>query len=230
MKFENNWTRFMNWFAIRPRTIGFLLFLILSIANITVSLLRNQIMRVEEHQEMNKILSEVHENMEQSLKNCYSTTVSLALTLNNDGILQNSDTISKELLHSNPIVSAVQLVPNGIIKYIYPMKGNETAMNLNILGSTDDAVEAKKTIKIKKIYFAGPLKLRQGGIGIVGRLPIYHNNKFWGFSAVIIKLETLLNVAGINDINKSKYYFQFSKKNPNTSKEQFFLHSNTDFT
>jgi PAS domain S-box-containing protein len=230
MKYENNWTRFMNWFTIRPRTIGFLLFLILSIANITVSLLRNQIMRVEEHQEMNKILSEVHENMEQSLKNCYSTTVSLALTLNNDGIPQNFDTISKELLHSNPIVSAVQLVPNGIIKYIYPMKGNEAAMNLNILVSTDDEVEAKKSIEIKKIYLAGPLKLRQGGIGIVGRLPIYHNNKFWGFSAVIIKLETLLNVAGINDINKSKYYFQFSKKNPNTSKEQFFLHSNTDFT
>jgi diguanylate cyclase len=230
MNTEKNWASILNWFELRPKITGLLLFIVLSIAIIVISLLENQILRKEEHEEMDVVLSEVHQKIEQSLKNCYSTTVSLALTLNNEGVPQNFDSISKQIINSNPIVSVVQLVPNGIIKYIYPMKGNEAAMNLNILGAKDLKKEAEKSIETQKIYFAGPLKLRQGGVGIVGRLPIYLNNKFWGFSAVIIKLETLFNYSGINSANHSKYYFQFSKKNSTTSKEQFFLPTKTDFT
>jgi len=179
MKNEKTWTSFINWFVIRPRATGFFLFMILSIATIVVGLMRSHILKEEERKEMNTILTNAHQNIEQSLKNCYTTTASLALTLNNDGIPQNFDTISKQLIKLNPIVSVVQLVPNGVIKYIYPIKGNEAAINLNILRDANNKNEAEKSLESQKIYFAGPLKLRQGGIGIVGRLPIYNNNKFW---------------------------------------------------
>lgn len=230
MSNENTWTSFINWFALRPRTTGFLLFMVLSIGILFLSLLRIQIQKEEERYKMNAILTNAHQNIEQSLKNCYTTTVSLALTLNSDGIPQNFDETSKKLIKLNPIVSVVQLVPNGVIKYIYPMKGNESAMNLNILDSKYLQEEAKKSVESQKIYFAGPLKLKQEGIGIVGRLPIYNNKKFWGFSAVIIKLETLLKASGIYAIDQSNYYFQFSKKNPINSKEQFFLPFKTDLS
>ncbi len=230
MNTEKSWTIFTNWFATKPRTTGFLLFIILSIAVISVSFLRNYMEREDERYEMNLIMADAHQNIEQSLKNCYSTTVSLALTLDNEGVPKNFDIIGKQLLKSNPLVSAVQLVPNGIIKYIYPAKGNEEAMNLDILGASDLKEEARKSIKAQKIYFAGPLQLRQGGIGIVGRLPIYKKNTFWGFAAVVIKLESLLEISGINSFNHSKYYFQILKKNPKTSKEQFFLPNDTDFS
>ncbi|HSN48184.1 MAG TPA: CHASE domain-containing protein, partial [Flavobacterium sp.] len=230
MKNENPWTNFINWFAFRPKTTGFLVFLVLSICIISVSLLRNQILQVEERKEMNIILANAHQHMEQSLKNCYTTTVSLALTLDSNGIPRNFDAVSEQLIRLNPIVSVVQLVPNGIIRYIYPLEGNEAAMNLNILNSKYLQKEAKKSVEIQKIYFAGPLKLRQGGIGIVGRLPIYHNKKFWGFSAVIIKLETLLKASDIYSIDQTKYYFQFSKRNPMNSAERFFLPFKTDLS
>ncbi len=228
MRNKKNWTRVINWFAKRPRTSGFLLFLMLAISTVTVSLLRNHILKNEERNEMNIILGNAHQKIEQSLKNCYTTTLSLALTLDSDGIPRNFDNISKQLLKTNPIVSVVELVPDGIIKYIYPLKGNEAALNLNILTDAGNKQDAVKSIESQKIYFAGPLKLRQGPIGIVGRLPIYNNNKLWGFTAVIIKLETLLKSSGINLVDQSKYYFQFSKKNTSTSKEAFFLPSKTD--
>ena len=122
------------------------------------------------------------------------------------------------------------MVPNGVIKYIYPLNGNEAALDLNILNVADLKKEAKESINTQKVYFAGPLKLRQGGIGIVGRLPVYHNNSFWGFTAVIVKLETLLETSGINSLNHPNYYFQVSKKNPITYKEQFFLPSKTSLS
>jgi sensor domain CHASE-containing protein len=31
------------------------------------------------------------------------------------------------------------------------------------------------------MYFAGPLKLKQGGAGILGRLPVFQDNEFWAF-------------------------------------------------
>lgn len=230
MRNERFRTSFINWFAIRPRTSGVLLSLVLSVCIVSLSLLRNQILKEEERDKMNIILTDAHQSIEQSLKNCYTTTVSLALTLDHEGIPQNFDSISEQLLKSNPIISVVQLVPNGVIKYIYPLKGNEAALNVNILKASDLKKEAENSIKTKKIYFAGPLELRQGGIGIVGRLPIYNNNKFWGFTAVIIKLETLLKASGINSFDQSNYYFQLSKRDPVTAKEQFFLPSKTDLS
>lgn len=230
MRNEKNWTSFINWFAIRPRTTGFLLFLILGTTTISLCLLRNHILKEEERNEMNAILTDAHTSIEQSLKNCYTTTVSLALTLNNDGVPKNFEAVSKQLIKSNPLVSVVQMVPNGVIKYIYPLNGNEAALDLEILNVADLKKEAKESINTQKVYFAGPLKLRQGGIGIVGRLPVYHNNRFWGFTALIIKLETLLKTSGINSLNHPNYYFQLSRKNPTTYKEQFLLPSKTSLS
>lgn len=223
MSTESKWSNFVDWFVIRPKTSGFLIFLVFSIGVVFLNTLRYQILKDSEQNEMNIILKNIHQNIEESLRTSYGTTVSLALCIDDNGIPQNFEEISRKLLESNPVVSAVELVPNGAIKYIYPLKGNEAALNLNILDSSTLQQEARKSIKTQQIYFAGPLKLKQGGMGIVGRIPVYNQNKFWGFTAVVIKFETLLNAAGINSLDQTKYYFQFSKVSPITNKEEFFL-------
>lgn len=172
---------------------------------------------------MSNILNVITRNIDQTLKNCYTTTLTLALTIDNNGIPENFDIIGKRLLESNNSISAVQMVPNGVIKYIYPMKGNEAAMGLDILDSKALQIEALKSVENQKMFFAGPFELAQGGQGIVGRLPVYLKSKFWGFSAVIIRPERLLNTSGINSVDKTKYSFQISKINPITKKEEYFL-------
>lgn len=228
---KNKWSNFVNWFVIRPKTSGFLIFLVLSVAIILISVQRYYILREEQETEMNFVLKDIHQKIEQSLKNCYVTTTALALTINDEGVPKNFEVVSKQLLESNHIVSIVQLVPNGVIKYIYPLKGNEAALGLDILSSKSLKDEAWKAVKTKKIYFAGPLNLKQGGFGIVGRLPVYNNdNKFWGFSAVVIKFSSLLKASGTETIDKSKYSFQFSKINPETKTEEFLITNKFDTT
>ncbi|MFV8271420.1 PAS domain S-box protein [Flavobacterium sp. GT2N3] len=222
--------KFINWFLSKPKTTGFITFLFLSyIAGFIVSQ-QYQLIKEDEQREMNNTLRIVNQNLEQSLKNCYTTTLTLALTINDRGVPENFDYVGEKLIESNTSISAVQLVPNGIIKYIYPLKGNEAALDLNILTSPYLKKEALKSLDSQKMYFAGPLKLKQGGMGIVGRFPIFRNNKFWGFSAVIIKLDTLLKASGINTVDDSKYYFQFSKENTITKKEIFYLPNKSDFS
>jgi hypothetical protein len=74
----------------------------------------------DEQQEMSNILKIVNQNLEQSLKNCY-TTINLALTINDKGFLKILMMLVKAL-ETNNVISAVQLVPQGIIRYIYPLK------------------------------------------------------------------------------------------------------------
>ncbi|TRX22053.1 PAS domain S-box protein [Flavobacterium franklandianum] len=230
MNTEKLWYNIANWFMIRPRTSGFLLFLFLVFTVIIISAQRVYTISENQDNEMNVILNDINQSIEHSLIICYTTTVALELSIDDAGIPQNFDLIGKELFESNPIVSNVQIVPNGVIKYMYPLKGNEAAMNLNVLTSNSLQKESNKCIKAKKIFFAGPFKLAQGGIGIMGILPVHKENKFWGFTAVVIKLETLLDIPRIKFLDKSKYEFQFSKKNPITNKEEFFIPSKLDLS
>ncbi|TDD74394.1 PAS domain S-box protein [Flavobacterium caseinilyticum] len=230
MKSKNKHTKFIHWFLKRPKTTGFITFLFLSYVAAFIVSQQYKLIKEDEQREMNNILQVVHQNIEQALKNCYTTTLTLALTINDKGIPENFDYVSEKLMESNPNIDAVQLVPNGIIKYTYPLEGNETALNLNIIKTPHLRDEALKSIAKKKMYFAGPFELKQGGVGIVGRLPVFRNNKFWGFSAVIIRLETFLNTSGIKNVDDSKYYFQFSKYDIEKQKEIFYLPNKTDFS
>ncbi|WP_162127514.1 PAS domain S-box protein [Flavobacterium phycosphaerae] len=230
MSFKRTWIKLSKWFLTRPNTTGALVFLALMLLLSFVVGLRYKVVKENQQREMSNIINVVHQNFQQVLKNSYTTTLTLAMTINDEGIPENFDKIAPKLVNTNASIDAVQLVPNGVIKYVYPLEGNEAALNYDILNAPKVKEEALKSIKTKLIYFAGPLKLKQGGIGVVGRLPVYKNNKFWGFSAVIIKLNTLLELSGIKSIDDSKYYFQFSKVNPDTQKEEFFLPKKENFS
>ncbi|HTG65904.1 MAG TPA: PAS domain S-box protein [Flavobacterium sp.] len=213
-------------FAIKPKLTGTLVFSFFCVFfSILIWQQYNIAIKVK-NEEMNGILQGIHKSIEQSLKKNFVDALTLALTINDNGVPENFEQTGKLILSNNPNIDAVQLVPHGIIKYVYPLKENEAALNLNILKSDKYKKEALESIKNRKMHFAGPLKLKQGGLGILGRIPVYKNNKFWGFSAVIIHLNTLLKISEIKNIDSSKYGFELSKTDPNTKQEIFFLNSN----
>ncbi|WP_113653963.1 sensor histidine kinase [Pedobacter namyangjuensis] len=227
---ERRDNKFSAWFVDRPRLTGFLFFLVLIGLNFFIINQRYQLFKENKNKEISNILNASAQNIEQSLKNSYTVALTLALTLDNNGVPKNFDKVADQLIRSNPGIQAVQLVPNGVVKYMYPVKGNEAAINLNLYKSHPQTVfEVQKAINGRKMYFQGPVKLTQGGVGLIGRLPLYIDNKFWGFSAVVIKLETFFKNAGIDNTKHTDYQFQFSKINEFTQKEEFFLPLNPNF-
>ncbi|WP_339658110.1 PAS domain S-box protein [Flavobacterium frigidarium] len=230
MKLKTNWPKFINWYIINPKLSGLIVFIFLGI--IFSLLASKQYVSNIEFKRLEKIntLETIHQNIEQSLKNSYITALTLALTINDEGNPENFEGIGQKLLKSNAAISAVQLVPQGIIKYTYPLKGNEAAMNLNIFKANHTKIDALKSMKYDRMYFSGPLNLKQGGKAIIGRLPVYIKQKFWGFSAVIIKFDKFLDAASVNSINNNKYEFQLAKKNTATGKTDFFLKQTTQLT
>jgi PAS domain S-box-containing protein len=184
---------------------------------------RFQILNEGEQLEMSNIINLVENNIGQSLHNSYSVALSLALLVDDEGNIDNFEEIAPQLIDGNTNIDVVQLVPGGIITKVYPLEGNREVINYNILQENSQKREANKAIETREIYFAGPFELKQGGIAVVGRLPVFIQNEFWGFSVVIIKLENLLKQSGVKKLAGGKYQFQFSKKDVLTGEEIFFL-------
>jgi PAS domain S-box-containing protein len=231
MNIDKNLSATTNILFRRPKAMGIFVFLILTMIILFVANQRYRLVVEDRRLEMSRILTSVKHNVDQSLKNSYTAALTLGLTINGDGVPKNFDTVAAQLINSNRTLSAVELVPGGVIKYVYPLKGNEKALNLNVLkDSKTISAEANKAIESRKMYFAGPIMLRQGGMGIVGRMPLFFNNKFWGFSAVVIKLDVFLKQAGVYEHMNNRFRFQLSKLNPVSAKEEFFLPLFSDFS
>ncbi|MNK09096.1 putative diguanylate cyclase YegE [compost metagenome] len=213
-----------NWFTLNPKLTTFLFFIILVATISLIAQQRYQIIKENREKDINAMLESVELRLDQLLKNSQNIALTLALTLDQDGKPRNFEKVAAEIMQANPSLQGVQLVPNGIIKYMYPIEGNKEAIGLDLFKlSAFNELEARKAIKLRKMYFQGPVELVQGGQGVIGRLPLFVDNKFWGFSAVVIKLDQLLKIAGLENDNFSYYRFQFSKINPLTKKEEFFI-------
>lgn len=207
----------------RPMVVGMFSFLFVILVGFSLLWQRYQIFNEGEQREMSNIVNLVENNIKQSLQNSYSVAFSLVLLIDEKGDINNFDEIAPQFVDGNPDIDVVQLVPDGIITKIYPLEGNRFALNLNILKDSTLRREALQAIEDRKMYFAGPFELKQGGIAVVGRLPVFIKNEFWGFSSVITKLETLLKHSGIHKLRGDKYQFQFSRVDLQTGVETFYL-------
>lgn len=212
-----------DWFARRPKTSGVLCSVLLTVIVSIIGFQRYEMIRADEEREMYHLINTTHNNLEQAIKNCYATSLSLAMTINDEGEPRNFDEVAANLLRANSVINAVELVPDGVITYVYPTIGNERAIGFNILKSPELRTEAMRSLIHRKMYFAGPIELRQGGTGIVGRMPVFIHEKFWGFTAVLIHPQTLYRAAGLTSIDHGKYFFQLRKINPLDGKNQYFF-------
>lgn len=216
----------LSWLTARPLIPAFIAFLV-------VGGLAALIVRYEYHKRLNSdkevyrlILEQAQKRIQQTLNQGLSTAQSLLFLIDEQGnVSPHFDSAAADIKKYNEYVDVLEIVPDGIIKHVYPLEGNEAVIGYDILGDSLRNKEAFKAIGRNKIYYAGPINLRQGGYGVVGRIPVLRKGKFWGFTSVVIKLETLKKAIGIKPDGAQDYYFQLSKKNPDTGIEELFLNN-----
>jgi len=207
----------------KPLLTGSLTFILLASICAYLAYQRYMIVRNEERENAQNIAESVRSRLQQALQYSLSATQAMTMLIDKQGVPANFDSIAPYIFKAHKFIDALELVPGGVISHVYPATENEAAIGYNILKDPTRNKEAYKAIDKRELFFAGPFKLRQGGTGVVGRLPVFINDKFWGFSAVVIKLGTLLKAAGIDTAGITGYYFQLSKVNPDTNQEEFFL-------
>ncbi|MFC2176443.1 CHASE domain-containing protein, partial [Bacteroidota bacterium] len=213
----------LSWMHRYPRITGGIAAMLVIGVTIYITNLNNNLYKQTEIRESEKVVERIDVKIREVLHYSELAAISLLQAIDENGEVQNFDSVSAQILRTADFIDVLELVPDGVIRYAYPLKGNESVIGYDILSDPKTNKEAEIAKAKNKMFFAGPFKLKQGGTAVVGRLPIFVNNKFWGFAAVLIHLDHLLNYAGIDNTGESGYYFQFSKVNPNTYEEEFFL-------
>ena len=97
--------------------------------------------------------------------------------------------LSQMISDDSQIIKAIELAPDGVVKDIYPLKGNEAAFGIDMLNSPARKHEANLAMKSGQYTIAGPYELNQGGLGSLLFEPIYITDKsgeksFWGFKDI----------------------------------------------
>jgi signal transduction histidine kinase len=107
--------------------------------------------------------------------------------------------IAASLRGSSGGVRALQLVKDGIIRFTYPENREEGLVGYNLMKDPRPSVPRtiRTAMESEKITLNGPLELKQGGSGVVARLPIHCSGDTWGLAAVVIDLEELFIEAGV---------------------------------
>jgi len=132
------------------------------------------------------------------------------------GKVDDFETVAASLIELFPMAASVQLAPNAVVERIYPLPGNEAAIGHDILNSDPRRQEAHQAIAKRQLVLGGPYKLLQGGIGVIGRYPVFLPDengwdKFWGFSTVIVRVPPLLEAAGIGHLVTENYRFELCR-------------------
>ncbi|PAV27089.1 hypothetical protein CF392_02865 [Tamilnaduibacter salinus] len=93
--------------------------------------------------------------------------------------------------NSNAIIN-IGIAPNNRIQFIFPEKGNESAMGLYYPDLPTQWPDVRRMIESQKPVLAGPLALVQGGNGLIYRHPIFIDGAYWGLISTVMDSGELL--------------------------------------
>jgi len=116
------------------------------------------------------------------------------------------DAIARNLVDERHALRNIAAAPNMVISLMYPLAGNEAALGLDYRTHPEQREAALRARDSGRAVLAGPLRLAQGGIGIVAREPVFlaparpgGERRFWGLVSAVIDVETLYRLAGLRD-------------------------------
>lgn len=97
-------------------------------------------------------------------------------------------------------IRSLQLAPSAVVSHVYPLKGNEAIIGHDLLADESRRETVKRTIRERLFMIAGPVKLKQGGMGLIARLPLFFDqphDAFWGFATVVLDVDPILREGGL---------------------------------
>lgn len=139
-----------------------------------------------------------------------------SLVRQNGGSLPEFDRTAAELMEEFPFARALELAPGGVVRQVYPLRGNEAIVGHDLLKDRERNKEAHIALAKRQLTLAGPFALIQGGLGAVARYPVYMpgpNGKsaFWGFAIVLVRVPELLTNAGAMELERRGFQFQMCR-------------------
>lgn len=153
-----------------------------------------------------------------------------ALVRQGNGNIPDFEHVVNEMLPFYPGASALALSPGGIVHFSAPVSENLKSIGLDQFHDPAQNKEALLARETGRLTLAGPFELAQGGLGVVGRLPVFLNDDksqafFWGFTNVVIRFPDALKPAGLHNLAARGYAYELWRINPNSGQKQIIAAS-----
>ena len=170
------------------------------------------------------------QRIENDIENGIEITDTLKQVLiNGNGQIINFSKIAENLMSYS--IQSVQLALNGVVTEIYPEEGNETG-KIDLLKDSKRGEISNYAKDHNITIIQGPIKLKQGGSGLVVRNPIYLEDKngqeyFWGFTIAVLRVPEIFEDS-TNALSKFKYNYRLSREASVLDKKYVEVDANCD--
>ncbi len=121
--------------------------------------------------------------------------------------------LAAEIMSDSSIIRNIGLAPDNVLRFIYPLQGNEAAIGLHYLDNPLQRDAVLHAIEAHHTVVAGPVNLVQGGSGFINRSPIYvddpkapNGHRYWGLASVVVDVAALFHQAGISEEHEGVRY------------------------
>lgn len=143
-----------------------------------------------------------------------------AMVQDHEGDTQFFEAISRDIYTSvkdetGVSLKNIALAPDGVVNNVYPIGGNESLMNFNLMDASKPGnKEAIEAYEKGQTILTNPFKLVQGGMGVAGRAPVMvHKNgveKLWGLVTVTIDFENLIDTLNLDNLPRMGISYELS--------------------
>lgn len=170
-------------------------------------------------------------NIERTLSATYALA---AMVRQGQGNFDSFEEVAGQMLPLYPGAYSLQLAPGGVTRRIVPRAGNEKAFGHDLLKDPVRDKEARFARDSRKLTLAGPFELVQGGLGAVGRFPVFlgeegGSQSFWGFATVVMRFPDLLETVHLPRLGERGFGYELWRIHPDTGKKQIIAASSPAF-
>lgn len=123
---------------------------------------------------------------------------------------QQFDRVAATLQRLRPNIRSLVAAPDNVIRYVYPLVGNERALGLRYMDTPGQRESVERLMRDWQPVLNGPVELAQGGQGLINRVPVLlpHSDggvRYWGLTAVALDTEPILAGAGLRDVGAVEF-------------------------
>jgi len=112
------------------------------------------------------------------------------------------ETLGQHIITGDTPLRNVAAAPDFVVSLVYPVKGNERVLGLDYTKNEAQRVAALKVRATRRLLLTGPVKLVQGGEGVIARFPVINtlpdgSDHFWGIVSAVIDVDKLYSASGL---------------------------------
>jgi signal transduction histidine kinase len=160
----------------------------------------------DERARLMRVLNNKRSSLESELyaRIYYTKSVAAYVSLRPEVRTDEFYNLAHELIQEDPIIKTMSLARNGVINAVFPPRGNEAVIGLDLFAHEEREAIVRQTVQTGKTFVAGPVDLVEGGIAFISYTPIFNKTQpdpapFWGMTDIVILKSELIAAAGIEE-------------------------------